>query len=46
MLSQKKKESILILLILKISKRIYDIAEFDYYALADGIYTILQNYKK
>ena len=44
-LSQRKKESILVLLILKISKRIYDIPEFDYYALADGIYTILQKIK-
>ena len=44
-LSQRKKESILVLLILKISKRIYDIPEFDYYALADGIYTILQKTK-
>lgn len=41
----RKKESILVLLILKISKRIYDIPEFDYYALADGIYTILQKTK-
>ncbi|WP_143402885.1 hypothetical protein [Garciella nitratireducens] len=45
MLSQGKKESVLVLLILKISKRIYDIPEFNYYALADGIYTILQKTK-
>lgn len=44
-LSQRKKESVLVLLILKTSKRIYDIPEFDYYALADGIYTILQKTK-
>lgn len=44
-LSQRKKESVLVLLILKISKRIYGIPEFDYYALADGIYTILQKTK-
>ncbi len=45
MLSQKGKENILVLLILKISKRIYDIPKFDYYALSDGIYTILQKTK-
>ncbi len=44
-LSQRKKESVLVLLILKTSKRTYDIPEFDYYALADGIYTILQKTK-
>ncbi|NMB27532.1 MAG: transposase, partial [Tissierellia bacterium] len=27
------------------SKRIYDIPKFDYYALSDGIYTILQKTK-
>lgn len=42
MLSEKRKESLLVLCILKISKRIYDIPRFDYYALSDGIYAILQ----
>lgn len=46
MFSQKRKESILVIFILKISKRIYDILKFDYYALSDGIYTILQKTKK
>lgn len=45
MLSQKRKESILVMFILKIAKRIYDIPKFDYYALSDGIYTILQKTK-
>ncbi|MEY8305031.1 transposase, partial [Anaerosalibacter bizertensis] len=45
MLSQKRKESILVMFILKISKRIYDIPKFNYYALSDGIYTILQKTK-
>lgn len=42
MLSEKRKESLLVLLILKIAKRVYDLPKFNYYALSDGIYTILQ----
>lgn len=45
MLSQERKESILVIFILKISKRIYDIPKFHYHALSDGIYTILQKTK-
>jgi len=45
MLSKTKKESLLTLWILKVSKRIYEIPEFDYYALVDGIYTILKKAK-
>src|SRR5699024_4601532 len=42
MLSEKRKESLLVLYILKTSKRIYNIPKFDYYPLSDGIYAILQ----
>lgn len=42
MLSKTKKENLLSLQILELSKRIYDIPEFDYYALVDGIYAILK----
>ncbi len=42
MLSEKRKESLLVLCIVKISKRTYDIPNFGCYALADGIYAVLQ----
>ena len=41
-LSEKRNKSILVLGILKMSKRIYSIAKFNYYALSDGIYLMLQ----
>ena len=42
MFSKTKKENLLNLQILELSKRIYDIPEFSYYALVDGIYAILK----
>ena len=41
-LSEKRGESALIICIQNISKRIYDIPDFNYYALADGIYAVLK----
>lgn len=41
-LSEHKRESLLAQCISKMAKRIYDIPEFNYYALVDGIYTILK----
>lgn len=45
MLSEKRKESLLVLWVSKIAKRIYDMPKFNYYALSDGIYAILQKSK-
>ncbi|MEY8765073.1 MULTISPECIES: transposase [Clostridium] len=42
MLSEKRGENILNILIQKLSNRIYKIPDFDYYAVADGIYSILK----
>lgn len=42
MLSENKEGSLLVSGILKVAKRIYDIPKFDYYALSDGIYAMLQ----
>lgn len=44
-LSEKRKESLLVVWISKMAKRIYDIPKFNYYALSDGIYAILQKSK-
>jgi hypothetical protein len=41
-LSEKRGATALIICIQNLSKRIYDIPDFDYYALADGIYAILK----
>lgn len=45
MLSEKRKESLLVLWISKIAKRIYDMPKFNYYALSDGIYAFLPKSK-
>jgi len=42
MLSEKRKTTKLSFWIRKFAKRIYDIPEFDYYAIADGIYNIIK----
>ncbi|WP_127719685.1 hypothetical protein [Clostridium sp. AWRP] len=42
MMSERKAQSALIKCIENISNRIYGIPDFDYYALAGGIYTILE----
>lgn len=42
MLSENKEGSLLVSGILQMAKRIYDIPKFDYYALSDGIYAMLQ----
>ena len=42
MMSERKTQNALIKCIENISNRIYGIPDFDYYALADGIYTILK----
>ncbi|SDF60976.1 Transposase DDE domain-containing protein, partial [Halanaerobium congolense] len=42
MLSEKRNTTKLSLWISKLAKRIYDIPNFDYYAIADGIFEILK----
>ena len=46
MLSEKRNTTQLSLWISKLAKRIYDIPEFDYYAIADGIVAILNKARK
>ena len=46
MLSEKRHTTQLSLWISKLAKRIYDIPEFDYYAIADGIVAILNKTRK
>ncbi|WP_156801193.1 hypothetical protein [Halobacteroides halobius] len=42
MLSEKRNKTKLNMWITKLSERIYDIPEFDYYAIATGIYNIFK----
>ncbi|SFM11155.1 hypothetical protein SAMN04488699_1401, partial [Candidatus Frackibacter sp. WG13] len=44
--SEKRKTTKLSLWISKLSKRIYEIPKFDYYAITDGIFTILKKTRK
>jgi len=46
MFSEKRNTTELSLWISKLAKRIYDIPEFDYYAIADGILAILEKTRK
>jgi hypothetical protein len=46
MFSEKRNTTQLSLWISKLSKRIYNIPNFDYYAIADGIYNILKKTRK
>lgn len=41
-LSEKREESALIVCLQNLSERIYDIPDFNYYAIADGIYSLLK----
>ena len=44
--SEKRNTTQLSLWISKLSKRIYDIPDFDFYAIADGIFAILKKTRK